>query len=166
LLLAHPASDFRAVLGEPTRVIAAGPPAPVGHRNNQIHIYDSLGIYFNEHHYTYLLSAVTFLLDPDSSSFQLTTPFSGSLLLGDLSISTPFPERDLASSGLPFVQRLSGSWALNDDTPIRISLDSVRKIVNSVSICLPRDPHDKSYRPTWRSVSQVFRIWRRREPAA
>jgi hypothetical protein len=36
-------SMIHDLLGPPTRVIVPGPPAPYGHRNNQVHVYDSLG---------------------------------------------------------------------------------------------------------------------------
>lgn len=145
---AMPASAFHDLLGSPDRIIAAGPPAPVGHGNNHIHIYDELGVYINEHHFTYLLSSVTFVLDPTFSSFPPTNPFSGTLTVGDLDITEPFHEREIVQSGLQFHSRLRGSWTLDGDLTNWISLDSKRKIVNSVSVCLPHDPHDDTYRPT------------------
>jgi hypothetical protein len=33
-----------AVLGEPSRIVDPAAPAPFGHRNNQIHVYDNLGL--------------------------------------------------------------------------------------------------------------------------
>ena len=61
LVEARPPSLFHNLLGPPSRIFAAGPPAPYGHRNSQIHVYDSLGIFLNEHHYTYAIEAVSFV---------------------------------------------------------------------------------------------------------
>ncbi|MHB8900793.1 MAG: DUF7738 domain-containing protein [Thermoguttaceae bacterium] len=61
---AEPIAWFHALLGEPTRIIPAGPPAPVDHRDNHIHYYDRFGITLNEHHYTWCgeYSALTSVL--------------------------------------------------------------------------------------------------------
>ncbi len=59
---AEPAKVFHELLGHPDRLEEAGQPAPFGHRNNQIHFYDDLGMYLNEHHYTILIQGVTFVL--------------------------------------------------------------------------------------------------------
>ena len=144
---AMPASVFHDLLGTPDRIIAAGSPAPDGHRNNHIHIYDHLGIYINEHHYTYLLSSVTFVLSPEFSSFQPTNPFSGTLEIGSLSITSPFPESEIVHSELNFQCRLSGTWTLEGNPTNWINLDSKRKIVHSASVGLPHDPHDDTCRP-------------------
>ncbi len=47
------------MLGQPQRVAPAGPPAPVGHRNNHVHFYDHLGITLSEHHYTYQIQMMS-----------------------------------------------------------------------------------------------------------
>ncbi|MEP3480220.1 MAG: hypothetical protein ABJZ55_13295 [Fuerstiella sp.] len=145
---ALPASAFHDLLGAPNRIIAAGQPAPVGHRNNHIHIYDDLGIYINEHHYTYLLSSVTFVLDLARSSFPPLNPFCGRLEIGDLQIAQPFPENDIVQTGLPFHAKLKGSWTLDGDSTHWIGLNSKRNLVHTVSVCVPHDPHDDSHRPT------------------
>ena len=145
---ALPASSFHDLLGAPNRIIAAGQPAPAGHRNNHIHIYDDLGIYINEHHYTYLLSSVTFVLDTAHSSFPSQNPFRGCLEIGGLKITQPFAENDIMQTGLPFRAKLRGSWTLNTDSTHWISLNSKRNVVHAVSVCVPHDPHDDTHRPT------------------
>ena len=145
---ALPASSFHDTLGTPDRIISRGQPAPVGHRNNQIHVYDSLGLYINEHHFTCLLSSVTFVLDPAHSSFPTLNPFCGNLDIGDLTITQPFHENEISQTGLPFHSKLRGSWTLDGDSTHWISFDSKRKTVHSVSVCVPHDPHDESHRPT------------------
>ena len=145
---ALPASSFHDTLGAPDRIISRGQPAPVGHRNNHIHIYDSLGIYINEHHYTYLLSSVTFVLDPAHSSFPTLNPFCGSLEIGDLRITQPFHENDIAQTSLPFHAKLRGSWTLDGDATHWIGFNSKRNVVHTVSVCVPHDPHDDTHRPS------------------
>ena len=58
---AKPVDFFHQLMGLPSRVLAAGAPAPAGHRNNQIHCYDDLGITLNEHHYTYQIHSILIL---------------------------------------------------------------------------------------------------------
>ena len=145
---ALPATAVHELLGDPDQIITAGQLAPVGHRSNHIHVYDKLGIYFNEHHFTYLLSSVVFVLDPSLSSFPPSTPFSGSLEIGDLKVTQPFHENAISQTGFDFHCKLQGSWTLDDDATHWIGLDSKHQIVHSVSVCLPHDPHDVSHRPT------------------
>jgi hypothetical protein len=66
---AGPAAFFYEILGTPSRFTTGGTPAPAGHRNNQIHIYDALGVTLNEHHYTYQVTAITFVFATDESPF-------------------------------------------------------------------------------------------------
>jgi len=43
-------SELYGVLGRPTRIDSGEQLAPVGHRNNQTHVYDDSGLTINEHH--------------------------------------------------------------------------------------------------------------------
>ena len=61
---ALPPEALYKILGIPDRVDVPATPAPFGHRNNQIHVYDSLGIYFHEHHFTQLAMGLTFVFGP------------------------------------------------------------------------------------------------------
>jgi hypothetical protein len=61
--------QYVEVLGTPSKTIEAGPPAPWGHRNHQIHIFDDLGLYLNEHHVTALIGEVAFVLEPTGEPF-------------------------------------------------------------------------------------------------
>lgn len=67
-----PLNFFVNAIGPPDRTIAAGPPAPYGHRNNQIHFYDSLGIFLNEHHATRRVREVALTFEPEVSPFPAT----------------------------------------------------------------------------------------------
>ena len=49
---APPINALIEVLGKASRVDGGVTPAPWGHRNNQIHVFDDLGVYVNEHHFT------------------------------------------------------------------------------------------------------------------
>ena len=139
-------TELHDALGSPDRIVSGGHPAPSGYRNNQIHIYDKFGIYLNEHHFTHLLCSVTFVLDLDFSPFPPAQPFSGTVAIGDLVVSQPFSECDIAQTGLPFQKEL-GLWTLTGDSPNWIGLESKGKIVHSVSVSVPHDPHDDSHRP-------------------
>ena len=143
---ALPAPAFHGLLGEPSRIIAAGRPAPAGHRNNQIHIYDDLGVYITEHHYTFLFTSVIFMLDPSHSPFPSLNPFSGSLFIGESTITQPFHEDSIQKSGLNFHCQLRGSWTLEGESTHWIGFTSEDKTVHSVSVCFPHDPHDDSQR--------------------
>jgi hypothetical protein len=74
-----PLEEYKAVIGEPSRSESPGAPAPYGHRNNVIHFYDHLGLLLREHHATYVISSVKFLLDPLTSMFPTSSPYIGEL---------------------------------------------------------------------------------------
>ncbi len=74
-----PLERYQEALGLPDRTISAGPPAPAGHRNNQVHLYDSEGIYLTEHHASRLIESVNLIFDVSESPFPLEHPFRGSL---------------------------------------------------------------------------------------
>src|SRR4029450_7141429 len=68
---------YTRLLGSPSRTESPGAPAPAGHRNNQIHFFDNLGIYLNEHHATRLIQGVTFAVDCEHVVFPTEHPFAG-----------------------------------------------------------------------------------------
>jgi len=45
-----PPAEYRVALGVADRVEEPSPPAPYGHRNDQIHLFDEFGLYLIEHH--------------------------------------------------------------------------------------------------------------------
>jgi hypothetical protein len=140
------------LLGEPSRIHSAGPPAPHGHRNNQIHVYDTLGLYFNEHHHTRSLTGISFVFWPEAEGFPFTpaVAFSGKLQLGDYELpSGVFEKQVLTECGLPFREMLSGIWDLPGMIPMGLDTkgaklksgrrSSAKRLV-SVSIGWPHDP--------------------------
>lgn len=55
---APPVEELLAVIGTPTRIDTGPKPAPLGFRNNQQHVFDSLGVHVNEHHHTTRAQAI------------------------------------------------------------------------------------------------------------
>ncbi len=140
------------LLGQPSRIHAAGPPAPYGHRNNQIHVYDALGVYFNEHHHTRSLTGVTFVFWPEEEGFPFTPAkaFAGKLILGQYEIPKAVSEKQIVTEcGLPFREMLAGIWDLPGTIPIGFDTKGARlksgrrseaKRLVSVNIGWPHDP--------------------------
>jgi hypothetical protein len=95
-----PLERYQDVLGPPSRTIDAGPPAPVGHRNNQAHVFDSEGLYLTEHHASRLIESVNFVLDPADSPFPIEGAFGGNLKVDGQLIRAGMPERDLVPAHL------------------------------------------------------------------
>ncbi|WP_425396551.1 hypothetical protein [Aeoliella sp.] len=155
---------FHSLFGTPTRIDPAGPPAPAGHRNNYIHFYDHLGVYLNEHHFTYQIQEVGFVLDIDEAAHPTERPFTGQLHVGGITLSPSATEDTLAESSLSFTSKLRGSWSteIQSGLPgisIYVSIDSngrrlpsgrrskVRQLL-SVSLGLHHDPWDTTHRPS------------------
>jgi len=159
---AQPVAWFHALLGEPDRIISAGSPAPVGHRNPQIHYYDHLGITLNEHHFTYLVQSVTVVLDTAGAIHPTLRPFSGLLEVGGVVLKSGCVDRVLRDSALPFHSQLKGTWfALarsSTDQEITVAIDTagrklasgrrskVRRVL-TVALCLAHDPWETRFRP-------------------
>lgn len=153
---AAPLGRFHDVLGCPDRIEAVGQSAPVGHRNNQIHFYDELGLYLNEHHYTYSITAVTFVLWREEAAFRLRNEINGQLRLGGIEMNPGITELDLQDTKIPFVSELRGTWHFESDE-LWIGFDSKgekgptgrrskRRRIVSVSVCLKHDPWDTRFR--------------------
>ena len=88
------------VLGTPSRVDSGPTPAPAGHRNNQIHVYDTDGVYFNEHHFTRLAQGISFVLWPEGHDYRFTPtkPFSGKLVVAGYVVVPEMYENDFATN--------------------------------------------------------------------
>src|SRR6516225_6572148 len=101
------------MLGIPDRIVDPAPPAPVGHRNNQIHVYDDLGLYFHEHHWTRLAMDLVFVYWPDEEGFSFTPrrAFSGHLKLQGYFVPVRASESQfIRECPLPFEAYVSGQW--------------------------------------------------------
>lgn len=74
--------QLHALFGPPSLVSSGPTLAPVGHRNNQRHIYNNLGICFVEHHHTRRLMGCSIVFRADSRwavADGVSAPFSGAL---------------------------------------------------------------------------------------
>lgn len=105
-----PFERYQTVLGAPSRTIAAGPPAPAGHRNNQVHFFDATGIYLTEHHASRLIESVNFIFDRAESPFPIERDFSGDLKVDGQQFHPSMPEAELISA--LFARDLPGEYSL------------------------------------------------------
>lgn len=107
-------AELHAVLGAPSRIDAGERPAPVGHRNNQIHVYDAMGLTFNEHHSTRRAQEICFWFGTEEPRFRFTPhqPFTGKLVFDNIVMPLDSEERTfLSTSPLEFAHWLGGSWS-------------------------------------------------------
>lgn len=74
-------AELHALLGLPSRIVEPVTPAPVKHRNNQMHVYDPFGVYFNEHHQTRRIQGCEIVFWPEEYGvpFKPTESFRGLL---------------------------------------------------------------------------------------
>jgi hypothetical protein len=139
-----PLAHYQDVLGPPDRTIDAGPPAPLEYRNNQVHFFDSDGLYLTEHHASRLIESVNFIFDCDDSPFTIKVSFSGNLELDGQPIRTGMPESDLITAHLKHV--LPGEYAIQHPN-CWIGISTKQR----------RDSHGKRRRPRYVvSVSVCF----------
>jgi hypothetical protein len=150
---AVPATWLHGVLGIPDRVIDPAPPAPIGHRNNQIHVYDDLGLYFHEHHWTRLAMDLVFVFWPEEEGFAFTPrrAFSGHLRLYDYLVPVESSESQLIRKcSIPFEESLSGHWRAESErfsvgvvskgAKLRSGRRSTSRRVVSIDVSWPHDP--------------------------
>jgi hypothetical protein len=102
-------SHYQTVLGLTSRTIEAGGTAPVGHRNNRIHLFDDAGVYLTEHHASRLVESVNFVFELSESLFPLKEAFSGRLTVFGLLINADCTEGDLRSL---FQRDMPGEYSL------------------------------------------------------
>lgn len=105
-----PLERYHHILGVPSRTIDAGPPAPAGHRNNQVHIFDWAGVYLTENHASRLVESVNFVFDPTDSPFPIETAFHGNLKIGTQDIRGEMQESELDPT--LFARDLPGEYSV------------------------------------------------------
>jgi hypothetical protein len=145
-------AEIYAVLGKPSRIDTGASPAPAGHRNNQIHVYDDLGITFIEHHYTQLVENVQCWFPTCDPEYRFTPQrdYSGSLIIDGIQMPIGGEvEKFLERSPISFSDGFGGSWQLNvNDFSIFVSsrgklLPSKRRSkimeITSISFSWPHD---------------------------
>lgn len=110
--------ELYAVLGQPSRVDTGERPAPVGHRNNHIHVYDESGLTLNEHHYTRRVQCLSCWFETDDPPYRFTPrqPFTGRLLLEDVEMPLGGkPGEFFAKSPIKFISEFGGIWTYKFD---------------------------------------------------
>lgn len=123
----HP-SEYVAVLESPDRVVEPLPPAPYGHRNNQIHLFDELGLYLIEHHATRLVDAVVFVLWLEESAFKPECEYSGELRIGGVRFFPGMTPRNYSAGTIAFDGPVLGLWnAHRDGTWIGLNAKGMRQ---------------------------------------
>jgi hypothetical protein len=105
--------EMYAALGRPSRIDSGATPAPVGHRNNQIHVYDCLGLVFHEHHYTRRAQGIWCWSELTEPGFAFTPhePFRGRIHFDG--IVMPLGGRDIEFvhlSPFKFALTFGGVW--------------------------------------------------------
>ena len=90
--------------------MVAGPPAPAGHRNNQVHVFDADGIYLSEHHASRLIESVNFIFDAADSPFPIESAFRGDLKVDGIQLLPNMTEADLDVA--MFARDLPGEYSV------------------------------------------------------
>lgn len=151
---APPIAELLDAIGTPTRIDTGPKPAPPGFRNNQQHVFDPLGVYVNEHHYTRRAQAIGVSLSVEERryGFTPTSPFQGTLLFDGLRVPLNATEAEfLKSAPWPFERFIAGNWSCEFDGFL-VGFDAVgprlasgrrsqQRWVADVSISWPHDPH-------------------------
>ena len=150
-------SWLHEMLGIPDRIVDPAPPAPVGHRNNQIHVYDDLGLYFHEHHWTRLAEDLVFVYWPEEECYDFTPhqAFSGHLKLRDYFVPAGASESQfIRECPIPFEEYLSAHWRaesgrclvgmVSKGAKLRSGRRSKRRRVVTIDVSWPHDPWRKA----------------------
>ena len=144
-------SWLHEMLGIPDRIVDPAPPAPVDHRNNQIHVYDDLGLYFLEHHWTRLAQDLVFWPAEECYAFTPRRAFSGHLKLRDYLVPAGASETQfIRECPIPFEEYLSGHWRaesgrcsvgmVSKGAKLRSGRRSKRRRVVTIDVSWPHDP--------------------------
>jgi hypothetical protein len=151
---APPVADLLRVIGTPTRVDTGSRPAPTGFRNNQLHVFDPLGVYVNEHHHTRRAQEIGIALSAVERRYSFTpvSAFAGDLLFDGVRVPLRATDQEfLRQTPWPFKHSLAGLWDHQFDG-FSIGIDAVgprlasgrrskKQFVIEVSISWPHDPN-------------------------
>jgi hypothetical protein len=149
-------SDMYAVLGQPSRIDSGEKPAPAGHRNNQIHVFDELGLTLIEHHYTRLVQGLSCWFDTEERLFRFTPKcrFQGQLVFERVTMPLGGDVRAfLVSSPFAFSDHFAGTC--------RHEFDGFSIIVDSRGRRLPSGRRSKLRHVTYISLSWRHDNWHR-----
>ena len=89
ILSAPTAKELVGLIGVPSRVVNCGPEESAA-GNNQVHVYDELGVYFNQHHHTRRIMGMTIVFWHEGEGYRFTpeTSFRGSLHLEEYKVTS------------------------------------------------------------------------------
>ncbi len=154
IIIAPTVGEMYAVLGRPSRIDSGETPAPVGHRNNQIHVYDHFGLVFHEHHYTRRAQGVWCWFDVSDSSYSFAPhqPIRGRLVFDG--VAMPQGGRDIEfsqSSPFEFTPDLGNIW--------RFAISGFTVFLHSHGPKLPSGQRSKVRRVTDVSISSPHDKW-------
>jgi hypothetical protein len=151
---APPIETLLQAIGGGSWVDAGATPAPTGHRNNQIHVYDELGIYIHEHHHTRRAICISLALDVKEAAYRFIPKhaFKGELRFNGKVMPLGAGEAEFVQmSPFPFQESLKGSWfsefegfSVNFTSQGRLLPSGTRsrsRRISSISISWPHDPH-------------------------
>ena len=154
VVTAPPVAELLRVIGTPSRIDTGPTPAPPGFRNNQQHVFDSLGMHVNEHHHTCRAQSLglTLRVDEPRYGFRPKSAFAGQLLFDGVGMPLRATERQfLQASPWPFDHLLAGSWSYKFDgffvgfdaagPKLASGRRSMQRMVVDVSVSWPHDPN-------------------------
>jgi hypothetical protein len=117
-----PAEEIYSVLGQPSRILSTGMPAPYGHRNNQRHVYDDVGIYLLEHHARQTIDGICFVFNPSDEANSPESPFLGTLTIAGQPCDSRLDVSEFVRTApVPFKPHL-GRWYYYDGESISITV--------------------------------------------
>jgi hypothetical protein len=151
---APPVADLLRVIGAPTRVDTGPTRAPTGFRNNQLHVFDPLGVHVNEHHHTRRAQEIGIALSVVERRYSFTpvSAFVGDLLFDGVRMPLHVTDQEfLRQVSWPFKHFLAGLWEYQFDG-FCVGFDAVgprlasgrrskKQFVIEVSISWPHDPN-------------------------
>lgn len=133
---------YHTVLGMQSRELNVGPPAPVGHSNNRVFLFDDAGIYLTEDQASQLIDSVNFVFDTSEGLFNLQQAFAGTLSILGVPFNADTDEKEVPSTfqrDLPgdYSVATSKCWVSIDAVGRRMSSGtrSKSRYVVSVSVC-------------------------------
>jgi hypothetical protein len=119
-------SEYEFAVHTQARVTEPSTPAPYGHRNNQIHIFDEFGFYLIEHHATRLIDGVVFVLWMEEAAFKPEHEYVGELIVGGVRFCPGMLMREYVGGNIVFEGSLGFYSARNNGVAIGLSVAGIR----------------------------------------
>jgi hypothetical protein len=115
---APPIAELLGVIGTATRISTGPKAAPPGFRNNQLHVFDLLGVHVNEHHHTRRAQEIGIALSVQEHryGFTPTSAFGGTLLFDGVPMPLSATEAEfLRAAPWPLEHFIAGNWSYKFD---------------------------------------------------